>query len=57
MSEIGSISSYITSMQQLQMSIVKQNAQAEQQLVEILSEATQAVPTSQDKGTQLDINI
>lgn len=57
MSEIGSISSYITSMQQLQMNVIKQNIQTEQQLAEVLLDATRDVPTSQDKGTQLDITI
>ncbi len=57
MNAIGSISSYIASMQQLQMNIVKQNAEVEQQLIEMLAEAARAVPTSQTKGISLDITI
>ena len=57
MSEIGAISSYVASMQQLQMNIIKQNAAVEQQLIDLLAEAARSVPVSQDKGTSLDISI
>ncbi len=55
MNAIDSISSYVASMQQLQMSIIKQNQEVQQQLIEILSDAARSVPTSSDKGGNLDI--
>ena len=57
MDALGSISSYVASMQQLQLSIVKQSQEAQQQLVEILSDAARSVPVSSDKGGSLDISV
>ncbi|MBQ9235582.1 MAG: hypothetical protein IJ184_03865 [Alphaproteobacteria bacterium] len=57
MSEIGALGSYINSMQQLQMSIIKQNAETQQQLLEVLTDAMRSVPVSQDKGGNLDICV
>lgn len=57
MNAIDSITSYVASMQQLQMSIVKQSQEAQQQLLEVLTEATRSVPVSSDKGGNLDITI
>lgn len=57
MNALGSISSYVASMQQLQMSIIKQSQEAQQQLLEVLTEAARQVPVSSDKGGNLDISI
>ena len=57
MNAIDSISSYVASMQQLQMSIIKQSQEAQQQLLEVLTEAARQVPVSSDKGCNLDISI
>lgn len=57
MNTIGSISSYIVAMQQLQMNIIKQNNEATQQIVEILTEVSRSAPLSENKGSQLDINV
>lgn len=57
MNALGAISSYMISMQQLQMSIIKQNAEATQQIVEMLSDASRSAPVSENKGTQIDINV
>ena len=57
MNALGAISSYMISMQQLQMSIIKQNAEAVQQIVEMLSDASRSAPVSENKGTQIDINV
>ena len=57
MNGLGSISSYIVAMQQLQMNIIKQSNEATQQVVEMLLDASRSAPISQDKGTQVDINI
>jgi hypothetical protein len=57
MNDIGSISSYMLSIQQLQLNIIKQNIEASQQIVEILTDASRTAPISEDKGSQVDINI
>lgn len=57
MSEIGAISSYAVAMQQLQLSIIKQNAETQQQIVELLLDPNRTAPASSDKGTQIDLNI
>ena len=57
MDAIGALSSYILSTQQLQMNIVKQSMEAEQQLAEVLLDASRSVAASTTKGTQLDISI
>ena len=57
MNEIGSITSYVASMQQLQMSLIKQSQETQEQLIEVLMDAARSVTTSSDKGNSLDINI
>ncbi len=57
MNTLGAISSYMVAIQQLQMSIIKQNAEATQQIVEILADASRSAPVSENKGTQIDINV
>ena len=57
MNGIGPIGSYMVAMQQLQLSLIKQSAEATQQVVEVLLDASRSAPVSEDKGTQIDINI
>ena len=57
MDPISSISSYAVAMQQLQLSLIKQSTEATQQVVEMLLDASRTAPVSQDKGSQVDINI
>ena len=57
MNSLGPIGSYAVAMQQLQMSIIKQNVEATQQVVEMLLDASRSAPVCEDKGTQIDINI
>ena len=57
MSELGAISSYALAMQQLQLNIIKQTAEMQQEIVEILSDPNRTVSASQDKGSQIDIEI
>ncbi len=57
MSELGAIGSYVASMQQLQMSIVKQSQEVQQQLVEMLADASRSVPVCEDKGCSLDLTV
>lgn len=57
MDGIGAISSYALAMQQLQLNIVKQNAEMEQQVVNILFDANRTAPASSEKGTIVDVSI
>ena len=57
MSEIGALSSYALAMQQLQLNIVKQNAEMQQQIVEVLFDPERTAPVSTDKGRQVDLSI
>jgi hypothetical protein len=57
MNSLGAISSYVVAMQQLQMSIIKQNAEITQQVAEMLLDASRTAPVSEDKGTQIDNKI
>lgn len=57
MAEIGSLSSYALAMQQIQLSIIKQNAEMQQQTVEILLDPNRMVSASADKGTNIDFSI
>ncbi len=57
MAEIGSLSSYALAMQQIQLSIIKQNAEMQQQVVEILLDPNRMVSASADKGTNIDFSI
>ena len=57
MNTLGAISSYMVAIQQLQLNIVKQNNEATQQIVEMLTDALRMAPISEDKGSQVDINI
>ena len=57
MNSLGPLGSYAIAMQQLQMSLIKQSNETTQQVVEILLDASRSAPVSEDKGTQVDINI
>ena len=57
MNSLGPIGSYAVDMQQLQMSIIKQNIEATQQIAEMLLDASRSAPVCEDKGTQIDINV
>ncbi len=55
MNIIDSLSSYVASIQQLQMSIIKQSQDVQQQMAEVLLDAARSVPVESDKGANLDI--
>ena len=57
MNSLGPIGSYAVAMQQLQMSLIKQSNEASQQIVEMMIDASRSAPVSEDKGTQIDINV
>ena len=57
MNSLGPIGSYAVAMQQLQMSVIKQNIEATQQIAEMLLDTSRSAPVCEDKGTQIDINV
>ncbi len=57
MEGIGAISSYALAMQQLQLNLIKQTAEMQQQVTEILLNPDRMVTASNDKGTVVDVSI
>lgn len=57
MSELGSLSSYAMAIQQTQMSLIKNSAEMQQKLVEVLFEDNRNVPASSDVGQNVDVSI
>lgn len=57
MEGIGAISSYALAMQQLQLNLIKQTAEMQQQVTEILLNPDRMVTASNDKGTIVDVSI
>lgn len=57
MSELGAISSYALAVQNMQMSLIKNQINMQQQAVEILLDSSKNVPTSSNLGQNLDISI
>lgn len=57
MGEVGAIGSYALAMQQLQLNIIKQNAEMQQQIVEVLLDPERMASASADKGTVVDFNV
>ncbi len=46
MSSLGAISNYVLSVQQMQMSLIKTNVEMQQQITEMLTEATEQMAAS-----------
>ena len=46
MSALGAISNYVLSVQQMQMSLIKTNVEMQQQITEMLTEATEQMAAS-----------
>ncbi len=57
MSELGALSSYALSVQQMQLSLIKNSAETQQQLIEVLFEDNRSVPVSSEIGQNVDISI
>lgn len=57
MSEIGALGSYALAMQQIQLSIIRQNAEMQQQVAEVLLDTNRTVTASVDKGVCVDVSI
>lgn len=58
MSNLGAISQYALSVQNMQMALIKNQVDMQQEMIEILMETTQQmVQASETLGTNLDISI
>lgn len=57
MSELGALSSYALAVQQTQLSLIKNNVEMQQRLVEVLFEDNRSVPISNEIGQNVDISI
>ena len=57
MSELGAVSSYALAVQEMQMSLIKEQIEAQQQMVEVLLDPDRSVPTSSTVGKNVDISL
>ncbi len=57
MAELGAISSYALAVQEMQMSLVKQQIEMQQQVIETLLDPDRSVPSSSTVGTNVDISL
>lgn len=58
MSELGALSQYALSIQNMQMALIKNQINLQQQAVEVLLEAGRdTVPVSETRGTGIDISV
>ena len=55
MDSLGAIGSYALSVQQMQMNLIKMQANLQKQAIEVLLEASQNVPVSENLGQNIDI--
>ncbi len=55
--ELGALSSYALSVQQMQMNLIKANIEMQQQVAEILLDDSRMAPVSSTLGQTLDISI
>ncbi len=57
MSEFGAISSQILAIQEMQLSLIKNQSDMTEKLVDIVAESIQSVPVSQEVGAKVDVSI
>lgn len=57
MSELGALSGYALAIQQTQLSLIKNSAEMQQKLVEVLFEDNRIVPTSSEVGRNVDVSV
>lgn len=57
MSSLGAISEYALSVQQMQMSLIKNAVDMQQQAIEVLLDASRSVAPSATNGINLDIEV
>ncbi len=57
MSELGALSSYALAVQNMQMSLIKNQVEMQQQAIEILLDPSSSVPVSDTLGQNIDISL
>ena len=57
MAELGAISSYALAVQNMQMSLIKNQVDLQQQAIEVLLDSSRMVSTSATTGQNLDLSI
>lgn len=57
MSELGAISSYALAVQEMQMSLIKEQIEAQQQMIEVLLDPDRSVPVSKTVGQNVDMSL
>lgn len=57
MSELGAVSSYALAVQEMQMSLIKEQIEAQQQMVEVLLDPDRSVPVSKIVGQNVDMSL
>ena len=57
MSELGALSSYALAVQNMQMSLIKNQVEMQQQTIEILLDPSSSVPVSDTLGQNIDISL
>ncbi len=57
MSDLGAISSYALAVQNMQMSLIKNQVEMQQQALEILLDPERSVPASSSLGQNIDISL
>lgn len=55
--ELGALSSYALSVQQMQMNLIKTNFEMQQAVVDLVTEAVRSAPASDTLGQNLDISV
>lgn len=57
MAEIGALGSYALAVQEMQMSLIKEQIETQQQMIETLLDPDRSVPTSSTVGKNVDISL
>ena len=57
MSELGALSSYALSVQQMQMSLIKNAVEKQQEVIEVLLDGRRMVSPSPTNGHNVDISV
>ena len=57
MSELGALSSYALAVQNMQMSLIKNQVEMQQQAIEIFLDPSSSVPVSDTLGQNIDISL
>ena len=57
MSELGAVSSYALAVQEMQMSLIKEQIETQQQMVEVLLDPDRSVPVSKTVGQNVDMSL